>query len=276
MFRIILLSAIVLTQLSACSKRSTENAIQVGPITATGTLIPAEVSLVRRGSHALVIEGKSRYFVESKTENLREYEGRIVSVRGTLEQNTKKGDLPFIIAESISSNVGGEGLRIWNIPALNLRVTTPEPWKGKIQGSTASFGLEGEANPLLTIRLMSGTTLPKGSSFYVKNRPAVKTEPESSTVQEIYVLERSTILQIHFDPSTQKSITSADEARVLTAEFDRVLSELSFLTDTKLKSLTTGSGSHTACGGPAGILCETGFYCDVGQGTEGIGICKKR
>ncbi len=272
----IVLSVLSILLLGACSRRSDVEAVPLGPITATGTLVSADVSLIRRGSHILIVDGQPRYYVESKTENLGDFEGRLVGIDGTIELNTMKGDFPVIVLRTIRSKVGNEGLHLWNIPALNLRLRTPDAWKGSIQGKTASFTLDGEDVPLLSIQLMSGSTLPTGESFYVRNRPAVRTELNSGASQEIFVLERDTVISFRFDPSSLKTVRSTEEGKILAAEFERLLSELSFLSDTKLKTSVTGSGSGIACGGPAGVLCSSGYYCDISNTTDALGVCKKR
>ncbi len=262
--------------LSACSHGEQDNKTSVGPTTATGTLIAAEVSLIRRGSHKLIIDGKPTYYVESKSENLREYEGRTVSIQGIVEKNTRQSDLPILVVEKISSDVGSDGLHLWNIPALNLRIAAPEEWKASIKGTVATFALDNETETLLSIVLLSGSTLPPGSTFYVNNRPAVRTESAGNTIQEVYILEKDTVIRLHFDSSTQRSIQTKEEGTILADEFERLLSNVVFLSDSKRNTISAGSGSGVACGGEAGILCASGYYCNITEGDAKIGVCVQR
>lgn len=260
--------------LGACTKD--HPTIPYGPLTATGTLLPTDVSLVRRGTHLLSVNGKSEFYVESRSQNLQEFEGQTVTVEGILEPNTGKNDLPVVLLTSVKRAYGDEGLHIWNIPALNVRIIAPDNWQGKIEKGVATFSLPGESSSLLTVQHLSGSTLPQGSSFYIKNRRATRTEDSLSTVQEIFVLEKDSIISFVFDPSTQESLETADEGKIAEAQFERLIADIVFLSDEKFTQQVTGSGSGTPCGGPAGLLCPGGYYCDINDAAMQIGKCRKR
>lgn len=67
----------------------------------SGYLAPAELSLVRRGTHLLLKEGRERYLVESKHIALRPFEGKEVMVRGLLESNVDPTFLPVLVVQEI-------------------------------------------------------------------------------------------------------------------------------------------------------------------------------
>lgn len=257
---------------SGCKKQN-DPGIPYGPMTATGILIRADVSLIRRGSHALVIGEKTVFYVESRTQNLSDFEGLTVNVSGTLEKNADEADLPVLVAESMKGPTENEDMRRFEAPFLNLRLGVPESWKGSIKDGTASFRLEGEAEPLMTIRQMSGTTLPPGNPLFIKNRRTTRLDTEQGS--DLYILEKATVIHIHFDAATQKQLTTKEEADIVTAQFQRVLSAISFITDREAATPSTSSGSSTVCGGVAGIVCEAGFFCNITDFETRIGICKR-
>lgn len=268
-----LIASVVLV---AGCKKNDEVKIPYGPFSATGTLVRADVSLIRRGTHILLIEGKQTYFVESRTQNMRELEGSVVYVEGKLEPNATKTDLPVLVATSVKRSHGDEDLHRFEIPALNLRLGVPESWGATIQKNVASFLLPGETLPILSIRLMSGSTLPPGgSALFVKNRRGTKISSIAGG-SDVYILEKGTVIHIHFDPSSQDQLKTVEDAAIAAAEFERILGSISFMTDKDVPTVTTGSGAGMPCGGSAGVLCPAGYFCNVVDTVERIGQCKKR
>lgn len=247
-----------------------------GPTSATGTLIRAENSLIRRGSHILVVDGEKTYFVESRTQNLTALEGQTVTAEGTLEPNTSPSDLPVLVAKTVKRSHGDEDLHRFEIPTLNLRIGVPETWAGSISNKVASFMLEGETTPILTIRLMSGSTLPPGgSAMFIKNRRGTRIEGQGNSAV-VYILEKNTVIELHFDPAMQEQLKTEEDGAVVASQFERALGTLSFLTDREATVQTTGSGASAPCGGAAGTLCPTGYFCNITDTELQIGQCKER
>ncbi len=240
-------------------------------------LIPADVSLDRRGNHALVIDGKTQFFLESKNENLGAYEGQTVSVSGNLEGNVKAEDLPVLVVTSIKTAHGHEPLHSWDVPALDLRIKAPETWQAKIKDGIVSFSLSGETAPLLSITQVSQTgSLPSGTATYIAGRRGIRTTPERSTTQEIFIQEQDRIIRLQLDIPSQQSIKTVEEGQILLAQFENVLASLKFLSDQSSSAPATGTGAGTPCGGTAGILCASGYFCDISDPIERIGICRQR
>lgn len=263
------------TTLSACTKDEGPH-IAYGPTSATGTLIKAENSLVRRGSHILMVESEKKFFVESRSQNLSELEGQTVFVQGILEPNTSKDELPVLVAETVKRSHGDEDLHRFEIPTLNIRIGVPQTWEGSIKNKVATFMMPGETNPLLTIRLMSGTTLPPGgTSLFIKNRRATSIEGQGKS-RDVYILEKDTVIELHFDPAMQEQLTTEEAGAVVASQFERALGTLSFLTDKESVTQVTGSGAGTPCGGAAGVLCGTGYFCNITDLENQIGQCKAR
>lgn len=276
-YKFLPLAAVIITSSATLASCGDEAAtVSYGPVTATGTLIRADVSLVRRGTHLLIIDEQPTYFVESRTQNMTELEGYVVFVDGELRPNTPASELPVLLATTVKRSHGDEDMKRFEIPALNIRLGVPETWEASLQKSIATFRLSGEASPLLTIRLFSGSSLPPGGTpLYVKNRASTKFDREGEGA-EVYILEKSTVIHLYFDPASQDQIGSADAAKVLAAQFDRILGSLSFITDKALQPVSTGSGSGMPCGGSAGIVCPQGSYCNITDPVERIGQCRAR
>ncbi len=262
-----------LAVLSACT-HGNPTTVRTGPGSATGVVIPVDVSLVRRGTHALVINGKTQFYLESKKENLQAYEGQTVFVRGTLESNFRSEDLPVMIVEFVNTAYGHEPLHAWEVPALNLSINAPETWDAKIEKGIVSFSLKNETSPLLTVSLTSSGSLPPGTSLYVAGHRGVRTTTEKNVSQDVFIEDNGSVIHLHFDASTQTSVKRVEEGQILLSQFENLLSSLKFLTDQSSSSQLTGTGSETPCGGIAGVLCPSGYFCDITDPQENIGQCR--
>lgn len=260
--------------LSACQRTPTTTYIY-GPLTATGTIIRADVSLVRRGTHTLTINGRKMYFLESKTVDLRSFEGQTVAIGGSLEPNATIDDLPVLVVSTAERVIGKGDLHTWEIPILGIRLSIPINWAGNISNGQASFALSGESQPIMTIEEMSGAVLPEGTPLYIQNRKSM--EIRSATLAEdVLILDGDHILRLHFDPAGLEKVRTLEEGEVLAGQFQAILASIQFLDDQSNIILPTGSGSNAPCGGPAGILCPTGSYCDISDPVNQVGQCKSR
>ncbi len=260
--------------LSACTKTPT-NLPPLGPITATGTLIPAEVSLLRRGTHLLLVNGKKMYYVESKTEDLVSREGQTVYVEGVAESNTTKDDLPVLVLRSLESTRGDSGLKVWNIPALDIRLQAPIAWTASIQKSVASFSLPEETSPLLTVSISGSGSLPSGGShYYLSGRRTVRMDDSSGEKTDVFIEEKEYILHLHFDLSSQKPITNTEDQKLLISQFDYILNSIKFLSDRETGASSSEDSIAAQCGGEANIVCPEGSFCDVTDLETKIGHCR--
>lgn len=235
-----------------------------------GVLQPAELSLVRRGTHLLFLQNGERLYIESTTLNLREYEGDEIRVRGIVEENTVKEDPPILRALSIERVA--PSVKQVSLPSLGMILALPEDWE-KFSDDPLKF-VEAEAtDPILTIIEGSGTVLPDGTPLVVSGRRAVRVLPEGGFFEEVHILDGRRVIALFFTPN------EADPA--LQGEFLRILNSISFAEAYKLQTTnynlegTTATGALVPCGGEAGILCPKGFYCEVKDLKENIGTCRK-
>ncbi len=265
----------ILFSLTACTKTN-PNQPPLGPITATGTLIPAEVSLLRRGTHLLLVNSKKMYYVESKTEDLVSREGQTVSVKGIAESNTTSSDLPILVLESLESIKGDTGLKIWNIPALDIRLQAPIAWTATIQKGVASFSLPTESVPILVIKASENSSLPTtGTHYYQSGRRAVRDNGiVGAGKTDVFLEGKEYVLHLHFDSSAQKSIEGDEGRKLLVSEFEYVLSSIKFLSDKEALSMGSENSISTPCGGEGNVLCPQGSFCNVIDPDANIGTCR--
>jgi len=267
----LLILAIPLVGLAGCEKQKTE--LRYGGLSGTGVLMRADVSLHRRGSHVLMKNGSKQFYIESRTQNLQEFEGKTVYIEGILVKNTDSSDLPVLEASSVKSVNGDDDMHTWEIPALNIQVETPSVWKPTIQMNVASFFLQDEEEPIMTIQSLSGSKLPQGVSLYVAGRPATRMTGERQK-EEVWIRDGTSIIQIHFDPASQKSIVDPEDLERARMQFEEMLLRMTLMTDNRASRPSSGTGASIPCGGSAGILCPQGFFCNISDFQNRIGHCK--
>ncbi len=265
-----------LIALTACTNKPLDQA-PLGPVSATGTLIPTEVSLLRRGTHILMVKSKKLYYVESKTVSLVDYEGQTVFIEGTAEQNTSLDDLPVLIVKTLTSLHDHDKLHVWEVPALDLKISTPDAWKGSIQKNVVSFALPEEKTPVMTIGLSLKTSLPaEGIPFYLGSHRAVRSSPVAgSGAENVFIQDKQVIIVLRFDTSSQHSIERLEDAKLIQAQFERAVNSITFISDEGSSSILSGSGAGVPCGGVAGVLCPSDSFCDIYDFENKIGKCRQ-
>ena len=242
-----------------------------GEQTITGIMKAAELSAVRRGSHIIEQDGVDVYYAESSLVNLRQYQQKRLTVRGSLEHNTDPQDLPVFVVESIVDVE--ETTKEHTLSGLNVSITTPVQWKIVKRAGKYQFHLEEDGDePLLVLWQETGNLLPDGGvPVVIDATRATRLVDDLSGTQIVSVKRKGTILHIRFSPGTR---VSADRLR---EDFITVLQSVELtatLSQDPDPSFGTGSLS-SPCGGAAGILCATGFFCDIQDFEENIGRCRK-
>jgi hypothetical protein len=259
-----------LAALSACGKPAQQR-LPTGTLTFSGSLVQAELSLTRRGTHILRENGKDMYYVESSKVNLRDYEGMDVSVTGHLELNSDPNAQAVIVADSVT--LIQVPSHVWTLPAFNMSFNAPLAWNGTLFSDGISFTETGSTDSLLKIYRASIAQLPSGTPLVVGGQGAVKVSTASGAV--IYIQHGPNIITLQEGPAL--SVSTGVEQQ----NFVRLLKSVSFSDST---SSSSGSGSSlsgtgssltgTPCGGVAGILCPAGSYCAITDRTSGTGVCQ--
>lgn len=267
-----IVSSLLLIALSSCTSEP-EQPLPEGPQTMTGVLTPVPLSLSRRGSHLLSRAGVDVYYVESGQTDLRDYEGVDVVITGTLERNIDPEALPVLVASGVK--LVDMPTRVWEVDALSLSLETPLDWAGESFDDGIQFTQSGSSGVLLKAYPSTLTRLPAGIMLQVDGRRAVRVS-SSSGVRTVHVQNGRDIVTFSYAPPTGASTRQADR------DFNRVLRSVRFEgVPTSSASGGAGSAGSTSseqqgapCGGPAGVLCPSGQYCEITDPSDGIGRCR--
>lgn len=255
--------------LAACGKDTVVQNISEGPQTIYGVLRAAPIALDRRGTHILSGSGSDIAYVESPTLHLRQYEGRTVTIRGIVQKNIDEAFLPVLVAEDIV--VHDPQYRTVQSSALGVRFQLPELWSQSGSGQRLTFRLPGENNDVLIITKEPTDLLPAGTPMVVASKRAMRVEGPGSH-QTVHLPVGDAIVVFTLTPPGDAAL--AAEA---TASFLHMLNTVVITAQQQSGSGTglpsSGSGSALSCGGPAGLLCPSGYYCAVTDRTNNIGIC---
>ena len=266
-FRTVIVCALLIT---SCGGRVLPP-LPGGEQTVTGILKPAELSAVRRGSHIIEQEGVDVYYAESSLINLREYQGKRVTLRGTFEHNTNPEDLPVLVTDSVVDVEETSQEHIFSV--IGVTITTPVQWKLIKREGKYQFHLEEEdEGALLTVWQEVGELLPDGGvPIVVDATRATRLTDDFSGTQIVAVKRKGKILHLRFSPGIRPN---ADRLR---EDFIEVLNSIEFKTTSSNDGNPSfGTGSlGIPCGGSAGILCPEGSFCDVQSFDDNVGKCRK-
>ncbi len=263
------------TVLAACNGGGGETAAQYtyGPMSQTGVLVGTGVSLVRRGTHALYADGKAAFLLESKTLNLQEFAGKRVFVTGDLQRNVHEKYLPVLAVTSVVVAEHEETMKEWKLPALNLTFSAPESWQATAAERSISFiAADGGSGTVFTLDAIDASGLPEGIPAVVAGNVAVKMRNAPPGGEEVHILRGGQVIRVKFSPI-------ALELSAQRLQYAAVMGSMTFASSSSSSSAGTGSGTSTGvqpCGGPAGILCPAGQYCDVFDPQQNIGKCRSR
>lgn len=256
----------------ACTPQDEVVQLPEGVQTLEGILEKAELSLARRGTHVLIQDEEETYFVESPALNLRDYEGMDVTIKGEIEHNTSPDDAPVVVVQEISlSEVATQS---WSVPAFGMTLAVPLSWSGALTQDGIRFSQSGSLDPLLTISASSLTRLPAGTPLIVGNERAVR-DLSATGAELLYVQRGGEVIAVSYRPDEETTEHAASQL------FTRVLRSIQFAASSSARSFgsgtsQTGTGSTKVipCGGPNGILCPAGSYCEVTDRQSGIGTCR--
>lgn len=259
----------LLTLLLGCAEK-TYVPLPEGEQTISGILRPAELSAVRRGSHIIEQDSVNVYYAESSLINLRQYQGKRLTVRGVLEHNTDPQDLPVLVVDSVVDVE--ETTTEHYLEDLRLSLVAPIHWKYVKREGKHQFRLEEETEPLLLLHEEEEEELPEGGvPMVIDATRAVRLRDELTGTLIIAVKRPSTILTFQFQPG------SAIRAERLEKNFLSLLDSVELDAEPK-DERTTATGSTPVrgkpCGGIAGILCPDGQYCEITNFEENIGRCR--
>lgn len=260
--------------LAGCGEPSSGSPLPLptGLQTMTGTLLPAEISTLRRGTHLLTDQGQPVTFVESTTVNLRSFEGKTVVIRGVFEPNADPSLLPVLVTQDVQAVEKDSSP--FSLPAYGLSGTVPRAWVEGTQQDRTVFFVEGSTLPLVTIALKKQTPLPaRGAPFLITGHHAVREITPGTNAETTSVERGDDLIVLTYTPPD-----ASDNAAFLHAQWTAFLTSLA-LTDAASSSANAGASVSSApagqpCGGTAGILCPEGQYCAIEDLAENIGHCR--
>lgn len=259
-------------------------------------IMPAPISLDRRGTHLLTTGSTLFAYAESSTVNLRPYEGQVVELKGTYEQNIQKRDLPVLVVIAIKGNE--TDWKSWSIPSLGLELKTPKEWKVTKTASGADFTMSGSLHPVLNITLQPMDekifTLDGKKDAMLTTIDGRRTAIETKGEMTVMNIDRGVSDSIKTNQRLMVLVLSMGQGFAMESNqqsaFDRFLRSLhtgTFITDSSSSSTSRstygvssmpssgGLGEGSPCGGAAGILCPSGFYCAVVDREQNIGKCAR-
>ncbi len=279
--------------LVACQS-NTAAPLPQGEQTLKGELKPIEFSVVRRGTHLLLTDGKPTYYVESPTVDLFDHEGVPVTLVGTLEPNTDP-ELPAVLVVSRLTDVNDD-LQPQVLRGLNLSVSVPSAWRASTQEGAAAFFTEDSAVAALTVTRQPAGALPFNWRSVPFKRGQVELFPDPILGERVIVhRDGARNLQTLYveDPADATGIYAFAFSREVlgdAAEIDELIRKIAESVK-RPGAAVSGSGAVSSaptqpaigsggrlgapCGGTAGVLCPEGSFCNITDTATNVGRCEK-
>ncbi|MFH0770660.1 MAG: hypothetical protein V1926_04765 [Candidatus Peregrinibacteria bacterium] len=259
--------------------RPPDRVLPLGEQSVTGLLVPAELSAVRRGSHFLRQGEQECCYLESTTVNLQSYANRTVTVMGVFERNIEASDLPVLVVRSIVASSTDEPATRFRSMQFGFSFEIPSGWSEEHPSdSEVQFLLSGSLLPVLSVFSEDRSAVKTGVAIVVAGRPAVRTMNDATGEESVSLLRQEGAVTLLFTPRnhTQMDLLKSQWLTLLRSiSFFADSSSSSFSSPSSVSSVQSGTGSVVFCGGPAGILCPTGFFCDISNLQENIGKCRR-
>lgn len=294
--RKILFLAVCTLLLASCGKNPP---LPVGVIKLHGILTPLPISLDRRGTHMISSGSTVIAYAESTTVDLHNYENKPVELQGSYDQSTVDLKPPiFVVTAALASD---DHTKSWTIPSLGFTVRTPNDWQSKLSDKGVSFTMTGSTAPILTAAfrswddiLFNGTgtgAMPSTAreTLLISSFRAVRLTDQKGRV--ILMIDRGALPSIPFAQrmlsmvfTPPAGMTLADAADIyfaieLSLKIGDGPSSSSYSVPPMPSSGGTSSDDGSAlgkpCGGVAGILCPSGYYCNITDRAQNIGKCAK-
>lgn len=257
----------------------------LGAYSATGTIVSTGSSLYRRGTHVLKMDGRSRFYLESKDVNLNQYVGEYIVVQGEVVPNSHERFLPVFQVESVFQveEPSRPDLQSYRASELRLSLEAPREWVSSVARGKLTFRLAEEPAPFVHIEQNESEFLPEGLPVRIGSRNGVRLVDPSTPAAG----QRDEANQHHvFVQQNEKTVITflfipqGEESALLRDAFYTMLRSVRFEEEEKKEEEESEEeekqqGSGIPCGGPAGVLCPAGEYCDVKEFDTGIGTCTR-
>lgn len=260
---------VAILALSACTPDDVRT-LPEGVQSVSGVVEQAKISLDRRGSHVLLQDDVPHAYLESTRVNLRAYESQQVTLSGSYQANTHPDDLPVIVVQAITS--AEETMKEWVVPGLGLSVEAPIHWTRQADGAATEFMVPGISQPVLRISeapLPPEDDRPDGASVVLDGYPGVRVSDFAAKTDIVHVFRDATMVTFEWNVQAAEAVQLEAEA------WGKILQSIEFSTPAPPpSSIPSSAAPGAACGGPAGILCPSGQYCEITDRELGIGKCR--
>lgn len=281
--------------LASCKPQATP--LPQGEQTLNGELKPIEFSVVRRGTHLLLEDGKPSYYVESPSVNLFDHEGVPVTLVGTLQPNTDPA-LPAVLVVSRLTDTNDD-LVEKKLPGLDVAISVPSAWRLSTQDGAAAFFTEESAVAALTVTRQQVGSLPFSWRNVPFKRDVVELFPDpilgkqvivyrdaKRNLQTLYVEDSADATRIYAFAFSREVLGDAAEIDELIRKIAESIKRSSAVQSgsgvtasgaaaSVQPRMGTGGKLGSPCGGTAGILCPDGSYCNITDTTNNVGRCEK-
>ncbi len=240
-----------------------------GSLRTEGVLTSTGVSLLRRGTHVLHRDGAAFAYLESPRVSLHDFVGKEVLVEGELEPNTRPVFLPVLVVSGVTLLDGADTRTEHALPSLSLTLSLPSAWQSTVSQGALTAVRPGEDEAILTVSPVLLEAEPRGIPVRVGGRSAVRVDAPNGMQRDVYVRGSPWIL---FSFRVPADDLNPEESF---AAFSSILASVRFVedSDSSPSSPVSGSGAGALCGGPAGLLCSSGFYCRITDAQENTGTC---
>jgi len=266
--------AIVVTVVRLTVPDAPDAVLPQGPQTLSGVLVSTPLSLDRRGTHLLRISGIDVAYVESSVVNLREFEGLHVSVQGAFEHNSDPAALPVLVASGVT--LFSQPMRQWTVTPLYITLESPISWDGQTFDDGMRFSVPGTVGSVMQVYRAATTAFPQGTDMQVGGRSAVLTQ--GSNGPNVFVRSDTGIIAFSFSaPDGGDGSTLSPEQMLVLRSVRFTRGEQSSVSRSVISVPSSSSGAAIPvlpCGGPGGVLCPAGSYCEITDAALGIGQCR--
>lgn len=238
-----------------------------GVLTVTGSIVAVPLSLERRGTHALIVEGEERYLLEGGSVDLHALEGKTVAVTGTVQQNIDPEAAPLFTVSSFAE-LHVEQEQAVTLSQLGMTLRVPASWGKSASGSTQLFVL-ADGSPALSVGREAALPSSADVPLLVGGKQAFRVVRGGAMTVLVPLGDGEAIA---FRSLVAKPTPATD------AVFIRLLTSVSFVgasSSSASPAVATGATLTIPCGGAAGLLCPPGSFCSITDRVNNIGTCQE-
>lgn len=227
-----------------------------------GVITPVPLDLINSTTHHFTDVDGMVYKAKSNIIFLREYEALSATIIGDIQYQAHSA--PILTITSVQE-VHEKRIKEIQIPTLGINLSIPSLWQLTSKNGVLTIAMQ-QSGATVTLANTTLTVVPTGTSVS-QSLPAVRVSTEFG--DSLYYLA-SPVGIISLRPS----------AIVTLAQMQELLQIITLLPSSSSVSSAAISQSGSllpsigpVCGGSAGLLCPTHYYCNVTDTVTSIGRC---